>query len=1305
MSDSSVANEHPRSHSHFIKSAIPDWLIKAPAHRREALQAANRRFPDSYHKAGASRHGALKQAVERAWRSQGKVDRLLEGMADVRAFAEPLLKAALKNQYGLELDVRTTYLRLYVPKGLLVGYDIRTLSLLDAALHNFENKEAQKDYFDSASCFITQPDRLQQFDVLPIKDRLSIEAFATLCRQLDIGGVYQRQLQALLLPEDAVAKAVLAHKVISSQQDRFKVAVLHAGMQGDINDDEQGRLLDLLSGARPLVLAGKEARAHQLSILGALVSGVVLFSAQADDEAGAQPVIAYIPDDPQHPLKRYASAKDFTAALTRRLRAVDYQRFFARFIAHDQRGGFFANLHNVLGTLTWHRLQPGEQGPSWQESPIANANLRLQVQPARGELWTWMYQASLDKILNDARTMAVPTADEDRKSRWAQWDSLEKIAAIVVEVASFVAMPFVPYLGALMLAYSVYQLLDDTFTGILDWSEGQVSAACDHLLAVSESLVQLGAFAVGGLAVGKLLALKPAPFLDNLKLVDTGAGKQRLWNPDLAPYARATGPAAESRPDALGLHRDNAALLLPLEGKTYSVEAEEGAYRIRHPERPDAYRPRLRHNGAGAWAHEVEEPMQWQGAQLFRRLGHSAADFSDLSAQRILAVSGIDEPVLRDLHVHARRPPALLEDTLRRFKLEQRIQTFIDQLRSPDPAINAQADAQMRAQVLRAQGIDLDSDDVHARLLRRNLAHWAQQDRSALFQSAETAFEHSDEPHIRQMRRIFPELPKTVAEDIWRHSTVADQLHMRHNPGLTPSMAHEALFYLREVRLTRACEGLYLDSVTSADSDTLALHSLQTLPGWSPDVRIELRDGHVEGAIRDAIGRPDAPIRKVLVRRNGRYQAYDAAGLELHGFDDLYGAVMHALPDAQRQALALPHVGQGAQLRQAVRQQPLMPRAQARELLGQPPFEPGTRSPMRLAAGRTGYLLGGGDAKPGRARPIEKRLRALYPTLPEADMATLRRERLVGDPLLAMARLENEHLTLVNQLDLWVTEVPATHPVSGVTLTPEEVAVQRQRRSEFAAEVQANWSRRLTRNNPINRQKFFFKLDILGELPELSADFSHVSEFILINHSPYLKAGRFIDGFPALQYLTLRGVRLEAFPVQTFRLRELVILNLDNCNLRLDEASAEGLAHMERLTELDLANNPLGLVPYVGHMKGLETLSLNNSGLQVLPEGMFDLPKLRLVDLSDNQIVTLPDELFEVDDTQKIIYLLRNNPLSESSRKNIADYLNNVSLDSRISIQYDSTDELFAVDESGSDTEASDSGLSDDGSDAEELPE
>jgi hypothetical protein len=145
------------------------------------------------------------------------------------------------------------------------------------------------------------------------------------------------------------------------------------------------------------------------------------------------------------------------------------------------------------------RGRPGDARPSTTPS-CDSTRTRF-----RGDPWQWLYQDKLDKILNDARIIAVPTADEDRQSRWALWDSLENVASIVVQVATLVAMPFVPFLGEVMLAYTAYQLLDEAFTGVLDWAEGQVSEAADHLLVIAENLAQLGAFGVAGAVAAKVL--------------------------------------------------------------------------------------------------------------------------------------------------------------------------------------------------------------------------------------------------------------------------------------------------------------------------------------------------------------------------------------------------------------------------------------------------------------------------------------------------------------------------------------------------------------------------------------------------------------------------------------------------------------------------------------------------------------------------------------------------------------------------------------------------------------------------------
>ncbi|WP_163011449.1 DUF6543 domain-containing protein, partial [Pseudomonas viridiflava] len=59
----------------------------------------------------------LKRANAHAWTTQNTVDKRLQALQDVYGFAEPLLSQALKQQYGLEENVRSTYLLLHTDKG------------------------------------------------------------------------------------------------------------------------------------------------------------------------------------------------------------------------------------------------------------------------------------------------------------------------------------------------------------------------------------------------------------------------------------------------------------------------------------------------------------------------------------------------------------------------------------------------------------------------------------------------------------------------------------------------------------------------------------------------------------------------------------------------------------------------------------------------------------------------------------------------------------------------------------------------------------------------------------------------------------------------------------------------------------------------------------------------------------------------------------------------------------------------------------------------------------------------------------
>ncbi|MGH8387082.1 MAG: dermonecrotic toxin domain-containing protein [Pseudomonas sp.] len=1319
---------HDARHQQFIEERIPDWLTQASPHRRQALRHTKVAIPDWYRAASVASHTALAQAVKARWQSQAKLDRVFESLADIRQFAEPLLRKALKDRFGVELDVINTCLQLYLPEGIVRGYRVKNLSLLDAALHNFENKESQANYFDAASCFISQPDSLGQFNILPVNELISIPAFASMCRELDIGGQYYRQLEEVLLARDAAAKAMLAYRVKTNQKDAFKASVLLAGMKGDIGADSQAMLLQIADGVRSSTL-----HCHQLQIMAARLTGIVVLAGDVENSTRVEPLLVYIPDDPQHPIKEYSSTLAFRSTLIEQLRSTDYQTFFSRFIDHEQRGAFFAGLDQYLNVVTFHPPQPGDSLPPWRATRVDNPTLRFTMHRVGNDPWQWLYQESLNKILNDARTIAVSTADVDRQSRWALWDSLERVAFIVLQVATLVAMPFVPFLGELMLAYTAYQLLDDTFTGILDWAEGQVTEAAGHLLSVAENLIQVGALGAAGAVAGKVLTIKPSAFVEGLKPVVLDDGRARLWNPDLKPYEQIPAVSVGSELDDLGLLHREGQKLLTLEGRTYEVAegAESGVFHVRHPRQPNAYRPRLTHNGEGAWAHEVERPMEWQGAQLFRRLGQSVADFSDATAQRILAVSGVDEAMLRHLHVHAGRPPALLGDTIRRFRLDERIRAFRQYVGSSDPLLYAKADVRLQLHLLKAQqvvlseaslldgnviqtvvttleegalkkllglssafGDSLPSLSRRASLLRNRMEQWALMHREELFEVLEEAFESEADIPAQQMRRVFPQLPRTVAQELWREAGAAERLHLQNRNGMPRRMADEALFYLREVRINRAYEGVYLEAMSSTDSEMVILHTLETLDGWSARVRIEVRDAHFDGALLDSIGHSDASIRKVLVRKGKQYETFDEHGEQLHGLDDLYGAVQHALPRAQREALGLSDVWQGSELEQAVRQQPLLPRSTLRMMFNQPPLEPDLRSPMGLAVGRAGYLLGGGDGIPSAPGTVEQRFKRLFPTLAEDELEALRNERLGANPLPALISLENEYLALVNELELWGADVPARHPQTDLPLSSEESAAQRRNRAAFIEVVKACWGRRLTPENRFDVGRFFSKVDVLGDLPDVSADFSHVSEFLLINSSADLRAASFLKNFQGLESLTMRGVRLEGFPVEVFQMRSLTGLSLENCDLRLTEATAEGIAHMDSLEELDLDNNPLGISPTVVHMKQLERLQLKATGLSEVPFGLFALEKLTFVDLAFNEIVDIPDELFDVPDTRNANYNFSDNPLSDASRQRVSNYYNNASLDKRVLIQV-GEDPVEGADEeeAESDSESDESGV------------
>lgn len=130
--------------------------------------------------------------------------------------------------------MKTTFLHLYLPKenpwyviDIKQGVLTRTVSLLDAALHNF----ALTETCEPDSDFISKPDARGLFDIKPTKKKMSIAQFQALCRELDLGARYAEHLEGFLLPDDTHAQAYLQRSVIDSDKAAF-IAAAHLAEGG-----------------------------------------------------------------------------------------------------------------------------------------------------------------------------------------------------------------------------------------------------------------------------------------------------------------------------------------------------------------------------------------------------------------------------------------------------------------------------------------------------------------------------------------------------------------------------------------------------------------------------------------------------------------------------------------------------------------------------------------------------------------------------------------------------------------------------------------------------------------------------------------------------------------------------------------------------------------------------------------------------------------------------------------------------------------------------------------------------------------
>ncbi len=1345
---------HKGPHHERIVQVLPRAITEAPVSRLlslDGLNDLNTIFPDWYMNASSLNRQHLKELVEERWRLQAKVDGPLKNLQqDIQAFAKPLLSTLIRSNFNTRVDVSQLTVKLYVPDKILFGIDrgasyLRESTLLEAALHNFEEPEIAEDHFRTGSGVYSRNFKGE----LKLEATMTTKKIATLCRRLDVGAQYQTHIKSILLPADPKARQLLEEHALAAQKASFNLDALMAYLKKDISDYAYGKLQQVRDGKSDINFHGQPLHRHRLSLMGFALHGIVLFSAVsqpsrvkslvdeltpdglkfwsdwsqrmpaltgsyydkykllqsflANGPAGVHedmlrrediyqqshldgPVIAYVPDDPLHPLKEYNSLADFMKELLGQLRDTQYQEFFSRFVAQKDKGKFFARVKERLTRVVWQQREPLDMGPWWRETAVENPTAEPITNLIAGDLWQWLYVDKRNKAIADARVIAVPTGDEDATTRWKRLTSYLDIGW---NVFNFVGM-LIPGLGEVLLGVMVAQIADELVEGIEDWSKGDREEAGAHINGVLINFAQLALMGAGHvLPRGAVAAVKPSALIDSLQPVELPGGKTRLWKPDVGPYAHPVALPANAVPNDIGLIEQGGKQWLRLEEKNYQVSQDplKGQYRLEHPQRRTAYKPVVEHNKAGAWKVETERPLEWEAKRLMQRMDTTLDGYSAQTLGMIQHVSGVDESLLRRLHVEHETPPALLRDTFLRFNTyadAERFSQHIEANQIPETMIgfvpevtvelprwpenrtlevfeasdrsgtsvkhgNATASEPMTIKVSRSEVAagklpervieslneteirDLLGEDVvvgtpeRIDALRKQLVVQAGKHKKTVFDALYKGRDVSSDPRVQRVLSDVPELPASVALELLEHAEPADLRHLSEKQRLSLRLRQQARAVRDRVRLNRAYEGLYLEELASADSRRLELDSLAGLPGWSDEVRIEIRELGFAGKLHASVGPENAQIRKVLIlEEDGRYQTRDADDRHLHGTDEFYASVLHALPDAQRNALGY-GIHEGARLKFDVQRSPLSHDQFASTLLEHPIRKP-TYDPhtMKLPGGMDGYRSVSGESN------SRLRVRSLYPTLTDTELdafiETLRqRNTSVG---LEVQALEIEFNQMVSTLTRWVNG-----PTRDFRLSPSGFA-EVEARNTLAKKIRQCWQRTGPRHVDANGRVLGQTLDLsnfelhmhIDRMPRLAANFDHVTRLWLRNTGLSNVEQPFLRPFRKVHVLDLARNKLTSLPSSIAHMPHLTDLDLTHNRIVLNILDREMLKNRTLLTSLRLGENPLGLLPNISRMPDLHTLVLSNTGATTWPSGLFDRPRFRhfFLDLRYNVLTDIP---------------------------------------------------------------------------------
>lgn len=932
-------------HQDFINEQLPAWLSKAPAQLRED-------FRSSLISSNQSRHD---------------LKALLDDVQSPETFARPLLREKLKAWFYTLIEDENAILSREWKNHHLLGLiknHARTTrqTLLEAALQNFEASEAQVGGMETGTAIFNVTKTHE------VPSTICATSFAAFCRELDLGSQYREHINKVLEPAADAAEGRTAAQVLSlfraQAQHAFGVALHMSYMTQHLRPRQHLQLHSLQQGGNH-----PQITYSHLTLGGVVLPNVLVIKARTI----GIPFLLYTPEDPSAPFRQHTSLADLQLRLAERLLKPDYTAFFRHLVPLQHQDSLLSvnPAYTVVRTAITN-----------QKTYPARLKATVSLTTIQRDLFQAVARQRITQIKNDARTVAVPTADADLMSRQKRMQGYIDLGKSVL----FFAASFIPIVGEVLLVITAAQVLDTVYEGFAAWSRGDSDEALNDLLDLVDTAAQ---------AVATAGVIRTVGFGATLVKVHVRSKGWRLWNADVKPY-RSPDPLPDHlMADGQGLYKHGQQHYLKLDDHPHPVQRspDGNQWELAHPSVKDAYSPPLLSNGTGGWRQLHEAPESWDDLKLIKRLGPDAANITQPNVEPILLLSGVDNSSLREIHQDMLRPPPLLRDTLKRFNLEQEINDFNleraegTSVTPHSPIIQFHLLTSLpewpanyvlkiigeHQQVLISHGAGpLEIKISEARFRQGELLHALQeqmpqsefntllldghpdyftkvenlamrleslvsQHKQRLLSQLIAPGETPATPTETQLHELLPTLSKNHLEEMQATLSSQEQRSLQHDKNLTPLTRWEAEQYAMADQAARARSGVILDSMSGRESVPLTLYSLEQLPGWPSGRRIEVYDGSREGDLLGSLGPEDSSTHHTVIRRGELYTRLDANDRPSDSLRDLTETLEQTLSESERTALleqsathTLKHAIEQTSLSQAAKTAPIRSRVFAR---------------------------------------------------------------------------------------------------------------------------------------------------------------------------------------------------------------------------------------------------------------------------------------------------------------------------------------------------------------------------------------